>query len=139
MLLRPLIVESVILCEALGITHKINELMPCCGSYSEILKLFIISIWMFLSLLLWSGSFSPGVSIIVILQRVPRCTHEVTDLKDCLLSKLHENSLPGKYFSLAISTNLFKVVDLPWPHSPKTKAVHLFKASPISDNMRSRF
>ena len=82
------------------------------------LKLLIISIYMVLSLLLWSGSFSPGVSIKVILPKVPGYTHEVTDLKDSLLSKLQANSWPGKYVSFAISTILFKVVDFPYPHSP---------------------
>lgn len=137
MLFKPLIVVSVILYEALGMTHNIIELIPCYGSQSETLKFLIISIQMFLSLLLQSGSFSPGESIIMKLPTVPRFTQDVTDLNDCLLSKLHSKSMPGKYFSFAISTILFRVVDFPWPHSPKTKAVILFKTSPRFEIIRS--
>ena len=92
MLFKPLIVESVILWEALGMTHRIIELIPYSGSLSYMLKFFMISMCIFLSDLRASGSFNPGVSISVMLPTEPDLTQEVTDLKDCLLSKLQSKS-----------------------------------------------
>ena len=76
-------------------THRIRELIPYSGSFSYMLKFFMISMCIFLSDLRASGSFNPGVSISVMLPMEPDLTQEVTDLNDCLLSKLQ-----SKFYSL---------------------------------------
>ena len=88
MLFNPFIVESVILCEAFGIMQRIKELIPCYESESYKLKCLIISMKMFLSVLLASGSFNPGVSIKVMSPNEPCFTHEVTDSNDSILLNL---------------------------------------------------
>ena len=69
----------------------------------------------------------------VTLPIVPSLTQEVTDLNDCLLSKSQAKFSVGKYFSLTIFIILLRVVDFPWPHSPKTKAVHGCKTYPLDE------
>ena len=83
---------------------------------------------MFLSDLYMSASLNPGESINVMPPVVLIFTPEVTESKLYLLVKCEAWEPGSQKLSAKICATFESTVDFPWPHSPKTRAFHLFLA-----------